>query len=140
MQIFHPVAPVSSREISPDQQTQHIHCLQRVRVFSSLSILFTASLCIYFHSALTALKKSPQLWSLLHLDPIFHPLHHPFAHTHQPSTSHSPTHTHSRKCCCPCAYSERNGLLSLVLPVTEGHAGLPPPNKASAIVIICIDA
>lgn len=95
MQIFHPAAPVSSREISPDQQTQHIHCLQRVRVFTSLSILFTASLCIYFHSALTALKKSPQLWCLLHLDPIFHPLHQPFAHLHPHPTPHSLTHPHT---------------------------------------------
>lgn len=97
MQIFHPAAPVSSREISPDQQTQHIHCLQRVRVFTSLSILFTASLCIYFHSALTALKKIPTIVVSFAFGPYFPPPPPPIcthASTPHPSLTHPPTHTH----------------------------------------------
>lgn len=43
-------------------------------------------------------------------------------------------------CWCLCAYSEKNGLLSPLLPRYRRSRRLTPQNKASAIVIICIDA
>lgn len=128
MQIFHPAALVSSAELSPDQQTRHI--LRQQSPKGRSLVLPCASAFISILPSF-AFKKSSQLWALLHLAPIYH--------HHHPSPPPPPLPRMGR-CCCPCAYSERNGLLSLLLPVTEGHAGLPPPNKASAIVIICIDA
>lgn len=129
MQISHPAALVSSTELNPDQQPQHILRQQSPK---GLSFPHLSPHCISLHSfpfCPLLLLKNPCNCGLFCIWPL----------STSTTTTPSPLRGTGR-CCCPCAYSERNGLLSLLLPVTEGHAGLPPLNKASAIVIICIDA
>lgn len=74
MQIPHPSLLVSSAELSPDQQTRHIHRQQVSEGPERIPLAALSPLRIALHSfpfcPSFALKKSLQLWSLLHLAPI----------------------------------------------------------------------
>lgn len=103
MQISHPAALVSSTELGPDQQTQHIHW---ARVLTSLSVLLTASLSIHFHSAVLCFKN-PYNCGLFCIWPLYSPhLHSTHTHTQGDAAVHVLIQREMAFCLC-CSPSQK---------------------------------